>query len=152
MCGIAGTASRTPPDPRLLDAMAETMIKRGPDGSGTWHDDTVGLAFRRLAIIDLHERSSQPMHLGPLHLVFNGEIYNYRELRDQLRGLGHRFVTTGDAEVLLHAWAQWDEAALDRLNGMFAFALWNADAHRLTLGSDPFGEKPLYYAMAATGH
>src|SRR5919108_3347884 len=102
MCGIAGTAGGAPPDPSLLHAMAQTMAQRGPDGEGAWHDDTVGLAFRRLAVIDLHERSSQPMHLGSLHLVFNGEIYNYRELRARLRRLGHAFRTEGDAEVLLH--------------------------------------------------
>ncbi len=88
------------------------------------------------------------MHLGPLHLVFNGEIYNYRELREELRGLGHEFETEGDAEVLLHAWAEWGEGALDRFNGMFAFAIWDDDERRLMLAADPFGEKPLYYAAA----
>src|SRR6476619_2148047 len=146
MCGIAGTASRTPPDPGLLEAMAETMVKRGPDGAGTWHDDTVGLAFRRMAIIDLHERSSQPMHLGPLHLVFNGEIYNYRELRAELEALGHAFVTEGDTEVLLHAWQEWGEGALDRVNAMFALAVWDERERSLTLAVDPFGEKPLLWA------
>jgi asparagine synthase (glutamine-hydrolysing) len=148
MCGIAGTAGGAPPDPSLLHAMAKTMAQRGPDGEGAWHDDTVGLAFRRLAVIDLHERSSQPMHLGSLHLVFNGEIYNYRELRARCRRLGHAFRTEGDAEVLLHAWAEWGEGALERVNGMFAFAIWDDRARRLTLASDPFGEKPLYYAHA----
>jgi asparagine synthase (glutamine-hydrolysing) len=131
--------------------MAATMGKRGPDGQGLWRDEVAGLAFRRLAIIDLHERSSQPMHLDHLHLVFNGEIYNYLELRDALRGLGHEFRTEGDGEVLLHAWAEWDEAALERLNGMFAFAVWDDRARRLTLCADPFGEKPLYYAVASNG-
>jgi asparagine synthase (glutamine-hydrolysing) len=148
MCGIAGTVGRAPPDPGLLEAMAATMAKRGPDGQRTWHDDIAGLAFRRLAVIDLHERSSQPMHLGALHLVFNGEIYNYRELRAECRRRGRRFVTAGDAEVLLHAWDEWGEAALDRLNGMFALAVWDDRTRRLTLASDPFGEKPLYYAHA----
>jgi asparagine synthase (glutamine-hydrolysing) len=151
MCGIAGTAGPPAPDPGLLEAMAEAMAKRGPDGQGTWHNETAGLAFRRLAIIDLHERSSQPMHLGPLHLVFNGEIYNYRELRNELRALGHDFVTEGDTEVLLHAWEEWGERALARLNGMFALAVWDAGERRLTLASDPFGEKPLYYARSAEG-
>ena len=145
MCGIAGTAGGRP-DVAVLRQMATTMRKRGPDGEGIWHDDTIGLASRRLAIIDLHERSSQPMHFGSLHLVFNGEIYNYRELREKLRGLGHRFETEGDAEVLLHAWAEWRDDALDRFNGMFAFALWDDHQHRLVLAADPFGEKPLYYA------
>jgi asparagine synthase (glutamine-hydrolysing) len=126
--------------------MAATMAHRGPDGQGTWRDDTVGLAFRRLAIIDLHERANQPMHFERWHLVFNGEIYNYIELRRELARLGHRFVTEGDAEVLLHAWAQWGEGALDRINGMFAFAVWDERERCLTLARDPFGEKPLYYA------
>jgi asparagine synthase (glutamine-hydrolysing) len=151
MCGIGGTASRTPPDPAVLEAMAATMVKRGPDGQGTWCDDAVGLAFRRLAIIDLHDRSSQPMHLGHLHLVFNGEIYNYRELRAELLALGHRFATEGDGEVLLHAWAQWGEGALERFNGMFAFAVWDDRARRLVLAGDPFGEKPVYYARSPDG-
>jgi asparagine synthase (glutamine-hydrolysing) len=139
------------PDSALLERMAATMAKRGPDGKGVWHDEVAGLAFRRLAIIDLHERSSQPMHLDHLHLVFNGEIYNYLELRDTLRGLGREFRTEGDAEVLLHAWAEWGDAALERLNGMFAFAVWDDSGRRLTLCTDPFGEKPLYYAVAPSG-
>jgi asparagine synthase (glutamine-hydrolysing) len=148
MCGIAGSAGGRP-DVHVLQRMAATMANRGPDGEGIWADEEVGFAFRRLAIIDLHERSNQPMHLGPLHLVFNGEIYNYRELRDELRGLGHTFETEGDAEVLLHAFAEWGEEALDRLNGMFALAVWDDAERRLTLAADPFGEKPLYYARSA---
>lgn len=124
--------------------MADAMVSRGPDGEGIWDDGEAGLAFRRLAIIDLHERSNQPLHLGDLHLVFNGEIYNYLELREELRRLGHRFVTQGDGEVLLHAWAEWGEAALERLNGMFALAVWDGATHRLTLAVDRFAEKPLF--------
>src|SRR6185312_13967168 len=150
MCGIAGTAGGKP-EASLLERMALTMRKRGPDGQGVWHDDRAGIAARRLAIIDLHERSNQPLHLGPLHLVFNGEIYNYRELREELRGLGHGFETEGDAEVLLHAWAEWGEGALERFNGMFAFAIWDAEQGALTLACDPFGEKPLYFSRAGGG-
>jgi asparagine synthase (glutamine-hydrolysing) len=131
--------------------MAETMWKRGPDGQGVWLDDEAGIACRRLAIIDLHERSDQPLHLGPLHIVFNGEIYNYKELRDELRDLGHSFETEGDVEVLLHAWDEWSEGALDRVNGMFAFAIWNDSDRSLVLATDPFGEKPLYYAVTPEG-
>jgi asparagine synthase (glutamine-hydrolysing) len=145
MCGIAGIAGGAPPEPAVLERMAAAMAHRGPDGQGTWRSDGVGFAFRRLAIIDLQERSNQPMHFERWHIVFNGEIYNYLELREELRGLGHRFATEGDAEVLLHAWAQWGEDALDRLNGMFAFAVWDDAQRRLTLARDPFGEKPLYY-------
>jgi asparagine synthase (glutamine-hydrolysing) len=150
VCGIGGTVGRQP-DPALLERMAETMVKRGPDGQGVWTDDRAGLAATRLAIIDLHERSNQPLHFGPLHLAFNGEIYNYRELKEELRKLGHSFETEGDAEVLLHAWAEWGESALERFNGMFAFAIWDADRGALTLACDPFGEKPLYFARVDGG-
>ena len=146
MCGIAGTVGGTTPDAGQLSAMAGAMAHRGPDGQGVWHDAHAGLAFRRLAIIDLEERSNQPLHLGPWHLVFNGEIYNYRELREELREAGHTFVTEGDGEVLLHAWDAWGEGALDRVNGMFAFAIWHDERRILTLAADPFGEKPLYWA------
>ncbi len=121
------------------------MVPRGPDDHGVWHDEHVGLAFRRLAIVDLDHRSAQPLHWGRWHLVFNGEIYNHVELRATLEGLGHEFRTTGDGEVLLHAWAQWGEEALDRINGMFAFAIYHDERRELTLAVDPFGEKPLFW-------
>ena len=147
MCGIAGVVGQ-PVEEALLPRMAGRMAHRGPDSQGVWQAGTAGLAFRRLAIIDLDHRSDQPLHLGPWHLVFNGEIYNYRELREQLEGLGHRFVTAGDGEVLLHAWAEWEDAALERLNGMFAFAVWHAEHQELVCARDPFGEKPLFWARA----
>jgi asparagine synthase (glutamine-hydrolysing) len=146
MCGIAGSVGGGLPDPELLERMAACMAHRGPDGQRTWSDGHAGFAFRRLAIIDLDERSMQPMHFGSWHLVFNGEIYNYRELRDELMGLGHTFATEGDGEVLLHAWAAWEDRALPRFDGMFAFAIWNDERRELTCASDPFGEKPLYWA------
>ena len=146
MCGIAGIVGGPPVGPELLTRMARCMAHRGPDGEGVWSDEQTGLAFRRLAIIDLDERSMQPMHFGPWHLVFNGEIYNYRELRDELRALGHEFVTEGDGEVLLHAWAQWETDALERFDGMFAVALWHDERRELTCACDPFGEKPLFWA------
>ncbi len=145
MCGIGGTVGGVP-DATTLARMAQAMAHRGPDGQRTWSDERAGLAFRRLAILDLDERAMQPMHLGDLHLAFNGEIYNYRELRAELERAGHRFVTSGDTEVLLHAWQAWGEAALDRLNGMFALAIWDGARQTLTLAVDPFGEKPLYLA------
>ncbi len=144
MCGIAGLAGAAP-DASLLRRMAEQMRNRGPDGEGLWCDEQAGFAFRRLQIIDLHERSNQPLHFQGWHLVFNGEIYNYLELREELRSLDHRFETEGDGEVLLHAWAEWGEESLDRLNGMFAFAVWDEGRKSLTLACDPFGEKPLYW-------
>jgi asparagine synthase (glutamine-hydrolysing) len=149
MCGIAGVSGERP-QAGLLERMAATMVKRGPDGQGVWRGESAGLAATRLAIIDLHERSNQPLHLGPLHLAFNGEIYNYKELREELRGLGHRFETEGDAEVLLHSWAEWGEGALQRFNGMFAFAVYDDSSGELTLACDPFGEKPVYYAQAGS--
>src|SRR6188472_989366 len=150
MCGIAGVVG-APVDDALLATMAERMAHRGPDSQGVWLDGNAGLAIRRLAIIDLDHRSDQPFHLGPWHMVFNGEIYNYREVRGELRGLGHTFVTEGDGEVLLHAWAEWEDAALERLNGMFAVALWHDERRELVCARDPFGEKPLYWAKARGG-
>lgn len=145
MCGIAGTVWGPTPEHPVLRRMAAAMAHRGPDDEQVWSDERAGLAFRRLAIIDLDPRSAQPQHLEHLHLVFNGEIYNYRELRTELQGLGHAFRTEGDGEVLLHAWAQWGVGALDRLNGMFAFAVWDDRRGELTLCTDPFGEKPVYW-------
>jgi asparagine synthase (glutamine-hydrolysing) len=151
MCGIAGIAGFPEPDELVLSRMARAMRHRGPDDEGVWLDRAAGLAFRRLAVIDLDPRSNQPLHLDGLHLAFNGEIYNYRELRDELRDLGHAFVTDGDGEVLLHAWRRWGERALQRLNGMFALAIWDEHEQSLTLACDRFGEKPLYYHRGPEG-
>jgi asparagine synthase (glutamine-hydrolysing) len=145
MCGIAGIAGSPLPDRSVLERMAASMANRGPDGQGTWAHERCGLAFRRLAIIDLADRAMQPMHLGPLHLVFNGEVYDYRERRAELETLGHQFVTESDTEVLLHAWQEWGEGALDRINAMFALAVFDERDGSLTLAVDPFGEKPLLY-------
>ena len=145
MCGIAGIAGAPLPDRSVLERMAAAMANRGPDGQGTWAHERCGLAFRRLAIIDLADRAMQPMHLGPLHLVFNGEVYDYRERREELRALGHEFVTESDTEVLLHAWQEWGEGALDRINAMFALAVFDERDGSVTLAVDPFGEKPLLY-------
>jgi len=150
MCGIAGLVGLSPDD-ELLRRMAERMSHRGPDSQGIWSDKRAGLAFRRLAIIDLDHRSDQPLHLGPWHMVFNGEIYNYKELRKDLEETGHTFETEGDGEVLLHAWAEWEESALDRLNGMFAFAIWHEERGELVCGRDPFGEKPLFWSNGSAG-
>jgi asparagine synthase (glutamine-hydrolysing) len=145
MCGIAGIAGAPAPEPELLERMAACMAARGPDGQGTWAGEGIGLSFRRLAIIDLADRAMQPMHLGPLHIVFNGEVYDYRERRTELEALGHAFVTESDTEVLLHAWQEWGEGALDRINAMCALAVWDDRDRSLTLAVDPFGEKPLLY-------
>jgi asparagine synthase (glutamine-hydrolysing) len=139
-----------PVDPAELLRMREQMRPRGPDGAGLWlaDDRRVGLAHRRLAIIDLSEAGAQPM-LDPdtgNRIVFNGEIYNYRELRSELRSRGVVFRSTSDTEVLLHLYRQDGQTMLPKLRGMFAFAIWDAAQQMLVLARDLFGVKPLYYA------
>ena len=130
--------------------MNDAMAARGPDGEGVWcaKDGSIFLAHRRLAIIDLDDRSAQPMSLpdGSLVVVFNGEIYNYRELRRELEGRGVVFRTESDTEVLLHLYRTVGPAMVERLRGMFAFAIWDVQERCLFLARDPFGIKPLYYA------
>ncbi|HZT90970.1 MAG TPA: asparagine synthase (glutamine-hydrolyzing) [Gaiellaceae bacterium] len=147
MCGICGIASaRDPVDPTRLAAMAQTLRHRGPDSEGSHVDGPVGIAARRLAIIDL-QGGDQPLASedGRVVVVQNGEIYNYRELMDELERAGHRFRTRCDTEVLVHGYEQWGAGLWERLRGMFAVALWDAAARRLTLARDRFGIKPLYY-------
>jgi asparagine synthase (glutamine-hydrolysing) len=150
MCGIAGIVTTDAPvDVSLVAAMNHALIHRGPDDGGEWVDSTgrVALANRRLAILDRTAAGHQPMLSanGAFCLVFNGEIYNYLELRDQLVSLGHRFRTHTDTEVVLVAYEQWGEACVERFNGMFAFALWDARRRQLIAARDRFGEKPFYY-------
>jgi len=151
VCGICGIASaRGALDPGRLDAMSATLVHRGPDSAGAFVADGVGLAARRLSIIDL-ETGDQPIanEDGSIHVVQNGEIYNYRELRVDLERAGHRFRTHGDTEVLVHL---YEEDGLDfarRLRGMFAIAIWDGRVRRLVLARDPYGIKPLYYRGSA---
>lgn len=130
--------------------MNDRMAARGPDGSGLWlsDDGRIGFAHRRLAIIDLTERGAQPMTSadGALVITFNGEIYNYRALREELERKGYSFRTESDTEVLLQLYADCGPAMVERLRGMFAFGLWDATRQRLLLARDPLGIKPLYYA------
>ncbi|MGA7992929.1 MAG: asparagine synthase (glutamine-hydrolyzing), partial [Thermoanaerobaculia bacterium] len=156
MCGIAGLLLTEPPrDREVLTAMRDAMRHRGPDDAGTWwsEDGRVGLAQRRLAIIDLSPGGHQPMQdaSGSLCITFNGEIYNYLDLRAELESLGHAFRTASDTEVVLEAWREWGEGMLARLNGMFAFALWDRHARRLVLARDRAGEKPLFYWQGPEG-
>lgn len=152
MCGILGVAFSRNADlhqrlPLALDALAH----RGPNGEGSWESEDVWLGHRRLAIIDLSARSDQPMvdeETGNV-LVFNGEIYNYRELRAELEGVGVRFRTSSDTEVLLKAYRHWGAGAFERMNGMWAVAIWHPRERRLLLCRDRFGVKPLYYARLA---
>jgi asparagine synthase (glutamine-hydrolysing) len=151
MCGICGVASANgSADPERVARMSATLIHRGPDSAGEFGDETVTLAARRLSIIDL-ETGDQPIanEDGTLHVVQNGELYNYRELRRELERAGHTFRTRGDTEVLLHLYEQHGDGFAERLRGMFAVAIWDAPRRRLVLARDRFGIKPLYYR--ATG-
>jgi len=149
MCGIVGWTERQGcVNPERLRTMRDTMRHRGPDDAGLWVSPSgrVGLAHRRLAILDLSPRGRQPMHRGDnLVTVFNGEIYNYRDLRDKLRGCGHSFVTDTDTEVLLAAYEEWGTNCLHELDGMYAFCLYDRKKDSLFLARDRVGEKPLYY-------
>ncbi len=147
MCGICGVIhfDGKPVTRALLAGMNEKLRHRGPDGAGYLIDGAIGLAMRRLKIIDI-AGSDQPLtnEDGSVALIFNGEIYNYRELRRELDGRGHRFQTDGDGETIAHLYEDQGDAALERLRGMFALALWDSRRGRLLLARDRFGQKPLY--------
>jgi len=147
MCGIYGVLelSGAPADPKLLTSMANRTVHRGPDDEGRHVDGPVAIGMRRLSIIDL-AGGHQPLcnEDQTLWLVANGEIYNYLELRDELIAAGHRFRTESDCETLLHLYEMHGNAFLDRVNGMFAFALWDGPRRRLLLGRDRLGLKQLY--------
>lgn len=158
MCGIAGLIT-TDPETRI-GAMLKTIEHRGRDDEGVWTSDRVDgsgrrtcLGHRRLSIIDTSAAGHQPMSSasGRYWLTFNGEIYNYRELRPELEAKGHKFRTGSDTEVLLAAWVEWGPGCLPRLNGMFAFAIWDETERTLTLARDRVGIKPLYYAAPREG-
>jgi asparagine synthase (glutamine-hydrolysing) len=154
MCGIAGIYAyhyaAAEVDRNELRLIRDHMTSRGPDGFGEWYseDGHVGLAHRRLAILDLTERAAQPMTSvdGTLAITFNGEIYNYKDLRENLETLGYHFRTESDTEVLLHLYAEKGEAMVNDLRGMYAFGIWDHKRRGLLLVRDPYGIKPLYYA------
>jgi len=155
MCGIAGIfdlSGRRPIDETLLVAMRDSLRHRGPDGEGLHVEPGVGLAHRRLSIIDV-AGGQQPLYNedGSVVLIYNGEIYNYRGLVDELRARGHVFRTHCDTEVVVHAWEEWGEASVERFNGMFAFALWDRNRGKGFLARDRLGIKPLYYAELENG-
>ncbi|HTX76843.1 MAG TPA: asparagine synthase (glutamine-hydrolyzing) [Terracidiphilus sp.] len=157
MCGIAGFVPAaddgTAPAAEAVRRMAGRMRLRGPDAEGLWTGNGVVLGHRRLAILDLDARSNQPM-LSPgseYAIVFNGEIYNFRELKSELEAAGAVFHTTSDTEVLLELYAREGDRMLPRLRGMFAFAIWDLRRHELFLARDPYGIKPLFYAQTAEG-
>jgi asparagine synthase (glutamine-hydrolysing) len=151
MCGINGIfvyGDAAPIERSELIACRDAMQSRGPDSEGLWisGDGRAGFGHRRLAIIDLSPAGAQPMHYGALTIVFNGEIYNYQELRDDLLARGHTLVSHSDTEVMLHLFEESGEAMLARLRGMFALAIWDDQRKRMFLARDPYGIKPLYYA------
>lgn len=148
MCGISGILNTdgTPVQRHILEDMNERLIHRGPDGHGVFTDGPLGFAHRRLSIIDLTQAASQPMtaHHGRYAITYNGEVYNYLELRAELEREGVTFSTTSDTEVILHAYIRWGASCLDRFNGMFAFGIWDSETSELFLARDRYGIKPLY--------
>ena len=146
MCGIAGLLdpSGAPVDKDLLLKMVATLAPRGPDGEGIWLAPGVGLGHRRLSVIDLSEAASQPMGSedGLVQVVFNGEIYNFQELRDELRAAGYRFHSRSDTEVLVHLYEDEGPEMLHRLNGMFALAIWDSRRRQLLLYRCPIPHVP----------
>ena len=149
MCGICGELrlDGTPVAAGLIESMLPALQRRGPDDAGIWQSGSVALGHRRLSIIDLSSRSHQPMVDAELSLVFNGAIYNYRELRADLQARGHVFVSGGDTEVILKAYREWGVDCPARLHGMFAFAIWDGRRQSLFAARDRFGIKPFYYAL-----
>ena len=150
MCGIAGEFryGGAPANPRIVAAMTDAMIPRGPDSGGSFSQDSVAFGHRRLKIMDTSDSSNQPMidsALG-MTIVFNGAIYNYRELRQELEAKGYRFFSRGDTEVILKAYHAWGKGCTERFNGMFAFVIWERDSNRIFGARDRLGIKPFYYS------
>ena len=148
MCGIIGFTNQIPNADNVLTEMLERIRHRGPDADGRYIDEHIALGHRRLSIIDISEQGNQPMFNadGSLVLVLNGEIYNYRELREELQAAGHTFRTQTDSEVLVHGYEEYGTAILQKLRGMFAFVIWDKKQKQLFGARDFFGIKPLYYA------
>src|SRR5438067_7611914 len=152
MCGITGVVGSLRTDRATLQRMNDTLRHRGPDGEGSFWSDSVGLAMRRLAIIDLNS-GDQPIFNedGSVCVVFNGEIYNFQDLRRELEVRGHRFATQSDTEVVVHAYEEFGQDCIQKLWGMFALALWDSRRHLLLLARDRLGKKPLVYHVTPDG-
>jgi asparagine synthase (glutamine-hydrolysing) len=155
MCGITGRLNYDrgrSVDPGVIAAMTDAVTHRGPDAAGYYISGAIGLGHRRLSIIDL-ATGDQPLgnEDGSIQVVFNGEIYNFAEVRAELAARGHRFRTNSDTEVIVHGYEEWGERSVDRFRGMFAFAVWDGGARRLLLARDRVGVKPLYYAVLPSG-
>ena len=151
-CGLIHPQGFPPPEKALLQAMTQTIIHRGPDDEGLYLDDQTGLGVRRLSIIDL-EKGHQPLsnETGSIWIAYNGEVYNFPQLRKELQARGHQFKTRTDTETIVHAYEEWGENFIQRLRGMFAFALWDKDKKTLYLWRDRLGIKPLYYTLQPDG-
>src|SRR6267154_3488931 len=147
MCGILGSIGDFPI--HLFEKGLDRLSHRGPDGCGTWEDQDsrVRLGHRRLSIIELTQLGKQPMTDDGLTITYNGEIYNYEEVKKELEYLGHTFKSNSDTEVILKAFRQWGHHCLHKFNGMWAFAIWNEKTKRLFMARDRFGVKPLFYAF-----
>ena len=149
MCGVAGifNFNKEPVSHSQIKAMTDVIAHRGPDGEGQWIDKYVGLGHRRLAIIDLTQAGHQPMQTqnGRHIITYNGEVYNFKELRIELESLGYQFHSSTDSEVVLNAFAAWKERCVEKFNGMFAFAIWDQKEQKLFLARDRYGIKPLYF-------
>ena len=148
MCGFTGFTGKIDKQKKIIKNMNNTIIHRGPDSDGFYVDDNIALGFRRLSIIDLNS-GDQPIYNEDRSkvIVFNGEIYNFEEIKKELIKLGHKFTTKTDTEVLIHGYEEWQEKILDRLRGMFAFAIWDIEKKELFIARDFFGIKPLYYTV-----
>jgi asparagine synthase (glutamine-hydrolysing) len=152
LCGVIGIFTDDREAMLPLERMAAALLHRGPDGSGMWTENAVGLAHTRLAIIDRESRSAQPMHYASRYVLsFNGEIYNYRELKEELKREGYAFATESDTEVIMAAFDRWGVDCLHRFNGMWAFVLVDRSARRVFIARDRFGVKPLYFAAFSKG-
>lgn len=155
MCGIAGiiTKDGSLPSEECLSLMSESIIHRGPDDDGMWIEGGVGFAHRRLAIIDLTERGAQPMHSadGRFVLVYNGEVYNYIELRKELESTGISFQSDSDTEVVMESYRQWGKDAVKKFRGMFAFAIWDRQERNCFFARDRVGKKPFFYRVLSNG-
>src|ERR1700730_6447072 len=152
MCGIAGYAGSNPPDAATLRRMCDALVHRGPDQDGYLLGDHVALGMRRLSIIGV-ESGRQPIYNEDrtIAVVYNGEVYNFTELRAELEGRGHRFATATDTECIVHLYEEHGERCVEHLRGMFAFALWDERRQRLLLARDRLGEKPLVYHEGGGG-
>jgi asparagine synthase (glutamine-hydrolysing) len=147
MCGILGGIGKF--DRHVFEKSLHRLSHRGPDGYGLWEepDSNVMFGHRRLSILDLSDFGKQPMTDGELTIIFNGEIYNYKELKKGLEANGHHFRSNCDTEVILKAYKEWGHRCLERFNGMWAFAIWDSKQKTLFMARDRFGVKPLFYAI-----